>query len=181
MQKINKFDTKESSCSELPDDSEKHCEQQKPGFYTEEAFISLAGTSPFKQWACGIVERTRNSLHISDEKSIRNPYYSEVFLQQILDRYIPILPLWGSLILPSDSSNAKHHSIYNTGDICKTQSTIENRFRILKQISLGDNKNRRLDDFSEELRKHTVSIQRLVVKDTLKAQVISKEKGLKVL
>lgn len=169
MQKINKFDTKESSCSELPDDSEKHCEQQKPGFYTEEAFISLAGTSPFKQWACGIVERTRNSLHISDEKSIRNPYYSEVFLQQILDRYIPILPLWGSLILPSDSSNAKHHSIYNTGDICKTQSTIENRFRILKQISLGDNKNRRLDDFSEELRKHTVSIQRLVVKDTLKA------------
>lgn len=80
MQKINKFDTKESSCSELPDDSEKHCEQQKPGFYTEEAFISLAGTSPFKQWACGIVERTRNSLHISDEKSIRNPYYSEVFL-----------------------------------------------------------------------------------------------------
>ena len=55
------------------------------------------------------------------------------------------------------------------GDISKTEGTIENRFRILIQISLSDKKNSRIDDFSEELKRHTVSIQRLVVIDTLKA------------
>lgn len=168
------FDTTESALSDSHDEMGNVCDQQKPGFYSEEDFISLAGSSPFKKWACGIVEKTRNFVCMSNENA-KNPYFSEVFFQQILNRYLPILPLWGSLILPNET-NLKQKSVYNTGETCKTQSTIENRFKILKQISLGDIKNRRLDDFSEELRTHTISIQRLVVKDTLKAPSYVKRK-----
>lgn len=116
----------------------------------------------------------RNAVNMSNENA-KNPYFSEVFFQQILNRSLPILPLWVSLILPNET-NLKEKSIYNTGETCKTQSTIENRFRVLKQMSLSDIKNRRLDDFSEELRTHTISIQRLVVKDTLKAPSYVKRK-----
>lgn len=79
---------------------------------------------------------------------------------------MPIFPLWGSFILPTETK-FEEVSIFIKGNICTTKGTIENRFWILKQISLGDKKNRRIDDFSEELKHHTVAIQRLVVKDTL--------------
>lgn len=174
LRKINDFDTTESASSDSHVDMSSVHDRQKPGFYSEEDFISVAGSSPFKKWACGIVEKSREYVCMSNENA-KNPYFSEVFFQQILNRYLPILPLWGSLILPNET-NLKDKSIYNTGETCKTQSTIENRFRILKQISFSDIKNRRLDDFSEELRTHTISIQRLVVKDTLKAPSYVKRK-----
>lgn len=159
-----KFDTTESASSDSHDDMSSVHDKQKPGFYSEEDIISLAGSSPFKKWACDIVEKSREYVSMSNENA-KNPYFSE----------LPILPLWGSLILPNET-NLKDKSIYKTDETCKTQSTIENRFRILKQISLGDIKNRRHGDFSEELRTHTISIQRLVVKDTLKALSYVKRK-----
>lgn len=45
LQKINDFDTKESALSDLHDGVGSVCDQQKPGFYTEEDFTSLAGSS----------------------------------------------------------------------------------------------------------------------------------------
>lgn len=45
LRKINDFDTKESALSDLHDGVGSVCDQQKPGFYTEEDFTSLAGSS----------------------------------------------------------------------------------------------------------------------------------------
>lgn len=80
---------------------------------------------------------------------------------------MPIFPLCGSFILPTETK-FEEVSILNKGDICTTQGTIEKTFRILKQISLEDKMNRRIDDFSKGLKQHTVTIQRLVVIDTFK-------------
>lgn len=55
LRKINDFDTEKSALSDLHDVMGSVCDQQKPGFYTEEEFSSLAGSSRLKQWACGFV------------------------------------------------------------------------------------------------------------------------------
>lgn len=88
---------------------------------------------------------------------------------------MPLFLLQGFFILPTETGFEKV-SIFNKGDICTTQGTIDNRFRILKQIflkdktvkkkSLRDKKIRWIDDFSEKLKQHTVAIQCLIVKDT---------------
>lgn len=128
-----------------------------PGRFTEEEFLNLVNFSPFKSWGHKIAN-TATCTSVDDNNGSRNPYHSEVFLQQILNKYIPVFPLWGS-ILTANSTVPK----------CTTQGTIENRFRILKFIGLDGRKNRRLDDFAEELKRQTIEIQRLAAKDSLKS------------
>lgn len=158
--KVNTFDT--SIFSELLTDEEGISAQfdptrVPPGRFTEEEFLNLVNFSPFKSWGHKIAN-TATCTSVDDNNGSRNPYHSEVFLQQILNKYIPVFPLWGS-ILTANSTVPK----------CTTQGTIENRFRILKFIGLDGRKNRRLDDFAEELKRQTIEIQRLAAKDSLKS------------
>lgn len=141
--KVNTFDT--SIFSELLTDEEGISAQfdptrVPPGRFTEEEFLNLANFSPFKSWGHKIAN-TATCTSVEENHGSKNPYHSEVFLQQILNKYIPIFHLWGSLL----TSNS-------TVPECTTQGTIENRFRILKFIGLDGRKNRRLDDFAEELK-----------------------------
>lgn len=87
----------------------------------------------------------------------KNPISLRRLLQQILNKYIPIFHLWGSLL-----------TSHSTVPECTTQGTIENRFRILKFIGLDGRKNRPLDDFAKEFKRQTIEIQRLAAKDSLK-------------
>lgn len=54
LQKINAFNTSVTESFDI-DDTGNGCDEAKPGFYTEEDFLSLAGFSPFKQ--CQIIFR----------------------------------------------------------------------------------------------------------------------------
>ena len=127
LQKINAFDTSVANFSEVSEIGAVS-DEAKAGYYTEEQFISLACFSPFKKWAQSIADATRVSC-ISNETEQKNPYYSEVFFQQIINRYILIFPLWGSFLLPNETVSMNESS-FNKGDISKTEGTIENKFRI---------------------------------------------------
>ncbi|KAK3092502.1 hypothetical protein FSP39_003739 [Pinctada imbricata] len=167
--KINKFDTRNiNSETELNREirNDHDYTSRRPGFYSEEDFISFAVSSSFKQWGESMLEQQKKTLNnITGE---RNTYHSEIFLNQIITRYLPIFPLWGSFMLQCDDNNVVN-SKFNFGNLPRTQSTIENRFRILKYISLAGKKNSRVDDFSHDLKEHTIEIQRMAAKTTLKS------------
>lgn len=59
-QKINAFATSVTESFDV-DNTLIGCDEAKPGFYTVEDFINLAGSSPFKQWAI-IYQKTQKML-----------------------------------------------------------------------------------------------------------------------
>ena len=131
------------------------------GRYTEEEFLNLASASPFKLWGSNIAQSAK--ALISDSHTEKNSYYCDALAKEILTKYVPILPLWSALMMPELSSINEENA-----RMCRTTSTIENRFRILKHICLGGRKQMRLDDFSHELCKDTVSIQRICTRNAIK-------------
>jgi len=155
---------------ESPDEIDYETNLLQPGRYTEEDFLNQADVSPFKKWATAIHDTVRKDFLNSDHSKIetevvKNPYYSEVFANEILSRYIPIFPLWSSQFIDEFVSE--------DGDkkLVKTSSTIENRFRILKHLELGGRKQRRIDHFAADLLKHTISVQRLSARNCLRQSI----------
>ena len=148
----------------------------KPGYYTEEDFLSLADTSPFKTWGNNISTAVNNDFN-QNTLGDKNQYQSEIVAKHILQRLLPIFPLWSTVFKPQFSSMNDNSENKVT---CRTNSTIENRFRLLKHLCLGGNKMLRLDDFSVELQSHTVNIQRLCAVSYLK-QPNGSQKGKKIL
>lgn len=160
LHKINKFDTAKHGNNVNVEDKDDIDDTIQPGRYTEDNFLTLATDSPFKRWGRQVNHAVQTKLCMT-KGNTKNPYHSELFLNTILTKYLPIFPLWAT------------HTIVDM-PFSKTQSTIENRFRILKSISLDNRKNSRMDDFSKELQQHTVEVQRLMAKDALKTYVKKK-------
>ena len=172
---INTFDVTSADVvveSELIFDEENKALQA--GRYSEEDFLSLADTSPFKAWGNRISSKIASQLSTGTTGE-RNRFFSDVMAKYILTRCIPILPLWSSLLLENLSTCASNNLVsYSLG---RTNSAVENRFRILKHVCLGGNKGSRLDDFSKVLENHTLGIQRISVAACLKDQRKSRKRS----
>ena len=141
------------------------------GRYDENDFLTLADMSPFKKWGYDISEKVRKNF-MSDSSDRSNVYFSEIMAKHLLKKCIPIFPMWSSITDASLSSKNSDGNI-NRG---RTNNVVENRFRLLKHLSLGGNNNYRLDDISYELFNHTVSIQKLTAANCLKKKLNSNTK-----
>ena len=141
---------------------------------TEEQILNLASSSPFRTW--GECIQSRVLQYQKKGETIKNVYLNEKLGNEILHRYIAILPLWTAI-------SCKELSAFGVGSdglhIARTSGCIENRFRILKNICLKGRSRMRLDDFSMELRDHSVSVQRLAMRNCLKVRQMSKPRRKK--
>lgn len=163
LNNINNFTVVDDSEEIQPEDVSQEADKiLQPGRYTEENFMTMSTQSPFKIWAnhikAEVLEKYKNVQ--SDEI---NDYYCEVLANDIFVKYLPILPLWSAIACPELSSIDNDFL-----SRARTSGVIENRFRLLKHVCLGSRKQLRLDDFSAELKTHTCSIQRLVVRNCMK-------------
>lgn len=98
VNKVNTFDTSTSSNADSIE-YESVTEQTNlsaSSRFTEEDCLNLVTFSPFKTRGFDIFN-TASCTVVENASGIKNPYHSEVLLQQSLNRYIPILPLWGRL------------------------------------------------------------------------------------
>ena len=78
-----------------------------------------------------------------------NHFHSEIFSDYLIKKLMPIFPLWSSILVGDLSrhnvaSNVQEQVIF-LENITKTNSIIENRFRILKCIYLNDRSQHRID------------------------------------
>ena len=103
-----------------------------------------------------------------------NPFHSEVLSDYLIKKLMPIFPLWSSILVDLSrhnvASNVQEQVIF-LENITKTNSIIENRFRILKYIFLNDRSQHRIDEFSELLKDQTVFIQLFAVSESLQSRI----------
>ena len=183
VRKINEFNSlADSEINDVFEETSENPVDLNPGRFTEEEFQVLGSASPFKDWNNEIISKAQKLI---DEMSVENktdlfvnPLCSATFRDYLKKKLMPLYPLWGSVLLGDlsrynenyhESVRSENETLFNSiNNIGKTNSTIENRFRILKDICLGGRTQHRLDEFSERLKTSTIGIQKLVALDCLK-------------
>ena len=177
MRKINNYETKSENLETVNKDTDNSNSPVNPDLFTEEEFQIVGSASPFKEWAKFVQEEAMQTFE-SDSQGSTNPYHSDTFSDYLIKRLMPIFPLWSS-ILTGDLSRHNASSHVNEEDNIvtenppKTNSIIENRFRILKYICLNKRSQHRIDEFSELLKDQTISIQKFAVSESLQSRAKS--------
>lgn len=172
MQKINTFQVSAYCDSDFDDDISQTTKEYNPNRYCEEDFQIIGSDSPFKTLALKTFKDASNytSDKNKDETNV-NVNYCPLFLDYLLKTVIPIFPLWSSLLLGNlQRFNRSYPASPDDFPSKTTNSLIENRFRILKHISLNDRSQHRIDEFSEALNFHTVNIQKKSALECLKTK-----------
>ena len=177
MRKINNYETKAENLETITKDSDKSDSPVNPDLFTEEEFQIVGSASPFKEWATSVQEEALRKSE-SDSEGSTNPYFSETFSQHLIKKLMPIFPLWSSILTGDLSRHSATSPVLEEHGIVtehppKTNSIIENRFRILKYIHLNNRSQHRIDEFSELLKDETVSIQKFAVSESLQSRAKS--------
>jgi hypothetical protein len=127
MDKINTFKTTVTNV-QIDDKTGKADEKPlNPGNYTEEDYLKLGDMSAFKAWGKSVLLSAVKATGKDDmSNGAKTPYCSETYLNQILQHYIPTIPLWSCMLLGDLSrfnTNYKLTLHINSED---SQSTILN-------------------------------------------------------
>ena len=128
--------------------------------FTEEEYQAAGTSSKFREWANNVAQKAQLITDKMDcSQPTSNSWYSPDFYQYLKNKLMPIYPLWSLILMTIPGFNL---------DIVKTNSTVENRFRILKYIGLNSRSQYRIDEFSDALYTQTVAIQKLSCLESLK-------------
>ncbi|MES9901378.1 MAG: hypothetical protein ABW168_01695, partial [Sedimenticola sp.] len=192
LRKINNFQTTAEFANSswfMEESSPNDGGKPNPNLYTEEDF-QVIGSSTFKDWSNSILEKAAK-FHSSNppticDSTIINSLHSTTFAEYLKTRLMPIFPIWSGVLMGDLSRYNKDYlqgtvkpgscNAYNSlENVATTNSTIENRFRILKHVCLGGRTQHRLDEFSESLKSSTVGVQKLVALDCLKYPVFTRK------
>lgn len=136
------------------------------GNVTEEEFYIQCNQSPFRVWAETISQKvdiiTRNEENSS---SSVNNYWSKTLPSKLLKLYSSSFPLW-SMVMSGDL--CRHGKNYNKNifyapelpNPARTSGAQEQRFYVLKQLTLSGRNTHRIDEFSSVLFKSYSTIEK---------------------
>ena len=160
--KINNFETSAESEFDFHDDQlDTDDKNINPNIFTEEEYQSVGTKSKFREWSNNIsAEVLDTTKKMPVVKPATNALYCPEFHHYLKSKIMPIFPLWSMMLLPEPT--------HGTESVVKTNSTIENRFRILKHIGLNGRSQHRIDEFTDALYRQTVGIQKLSCLESLK-------------
>ena len=156
-----------------------------PNRYSEEDYLSQNPVSSFHKWSENIISEVKSKIQNNMTNSEpKNKRFGQTFLEKLSKTLLPTFPLWSNVLIGDlgrhgetepyalhkmsvkGISSEKFRTI-NTP--ATSNATVEERFRILKDIILGRRSTRRIDEFSAELEKHFSETERLVMKTFLKS------------
>ena len=158
--KINAFEPSAESEFEFLDGQDTEEKNINPNIFTEEEYQSVGTRSKFREWSNNISAEVLDAIEkMPDVKPATNALYSPEFHQYLKTKLMPIFPLWSIMLIPEQDQDSA---------VVKTNSTIENRFRILKYIGLNGRSQHRIDEFTDALYHQTVGVQKLSCLESLK-------------
>ena len=173
INKINSF----SSSSECQIDVSENIslEELNPNKLTEEEYVIQNPSSPFKLLAHQINDLALKHQGNQESSEHANDHNCTVFLQYLLNKALPLYPLWSSILL-GDLSRFNLLYTRNTVAETLTNSYIENRFRQLKHIELNGRSKHRIDEFSHNLNNHFKNVHRKIALDILKPKLNTRKR-----
>jgi len=146
-------------------------------YQDEESYNSHTPNSPFKLWATNLCEKVQQQVIDCESTSASsslmcNKLYCPQLLTKLVQYYMPTLPLWSHLMLSDvrrhnvQYAMCKNRNIQALAKCCakdtfpSTTGSQEQRFTVLKHLTLNATKTARLDDFATILYYHFISMEK---------------------
>ncbi|CAC5425442.1 unnamed protein product [Mytilus coruscus] len=152
--RIQALPDQSDTCNDNVDDSEEDCifeEEINPNRYTEEQFI-MRGNNEFVNWATDIRKEVLKELNEEEKVSEKIKRQSESLADKLIQNYISTFPIWSNVLI-GHLQKSNEGCLPNYPVQRKTNAKAEQRFRVLKDVSLSGKKIKRINVFSQELKK----------------------------
>lgn len=179
-----------SGCDELEEDDQEIDENIastdiNPNKFSEEQFLLKNEENEFSSFGLRLKEDVLSDLMSVENLTIYdvNTRYSPTLADAFLSKYMSTFPIWSNILM-GDLTRHKKAAANVTSQVAefsKTNAKMEQRFCVLKDISLRSRQLTRLDVFSSDLLIHTEAIQKLACLEFIKKKSRKLKKAGKVI
>ena len=179
-------DIEKSFTSKHETETDQELNELNPNRYTEEDYLSLNPVSSFHIWVERIITEVKSKLSADTTVSqTKNRLHGPTFLEKLSKTLLPTFPLWSNVLmgdlgrhgetepygpLKPAAKDMSSKTFRSNAISATSNATVEERFRIIKDIILQGRSTRRIDEFSYELDKHFSETERLVMKTIIKSR-----------